>query len=68
MLRRFASKSANREIRRLKSALAESEADAESPRRQLRIVEIERDLLAAVVARDAERVRSETAKHARAVE
>ena len=54
-----------RRIQQLERRVAELEADVEARDRQIRILEVERDALAAVVARDRERIKAETAALAR---
>jgi hypothetical protein len=49
----------------LQSQLAAEQAAHEATRRELRVIEAERDALAAVVARDRARVQAETASYAR---
>lgn len=68
LLRRWGSQSLRREVRKLRSQLADATAERDILQRKLDVVEAERDTLAAVCARDRERVVAETAGYARATE
>jgi hypothetical protein len=63
MLARFFDDSAA--VRGLRTQLDAERAAHEATRRELRVLEAERDALAAVVARDRARVQAETAAYAR---
>ena len=51
--------------KRAQTRLAKSEADCEALKLRIKVIEAERDSLAAVIARDRERIRAEGAAYAR---
>jgi cell division protein FtsB len=58
-------KTTSRKVQKLLNRVADLEAEIEARDRQIRVLEAERDSMAAVIARDRERVRAETAVFAR---
>ena len=62
---RWGTKALQREVKRLQCALEDSGAEMEALKRVIRIRDAEIDSLAAVIARDRERVKAETANAAR---
>lgn len=65
LLRRFATDATRREAARLQRQTDDISVELEVARRALTVVEAERDELAAVVARNIERVKAESAAAAR---
>jgi DNA gyrase/topoisomerase IV subunit A len=65
MFKNLANRSLQRENTRLEKRVADLQSELESERRRLAVAEAERDNLAAVVARDRERIRSEAACYAK---
>jgi len=55
----------SRKVQQLEKRVLELNAEIEARDRTIRILEAERDAMAAVIARDRERVKSETAAYAR---
>lgn len=64
---RWGNQSLRRELNQLRKQLAEQVADSEALRRELRVRDAEIETLAAVVARDRERIKSEAATYARQI-
>ena len=62
---RWGTKTLQREVKRLQTALEDSQAEREALQRVIRVRDAEIDSLAAVIARDRERVKAETASAAR---
>lgn len=52
-------------IKRLRAQLAEEKAEHEATRRKLRVAEVEIEAMAGVIARDRQRIQSESAAYAR---
>lgn len=60
-------RSPTRKVKQLENRIQELQAENEGLQRAVRVLEVERDALAAVIARDRERVKAETAAYARSV-
>lgn len=61
----WGTKTLQREVKRLQASLDDAQAEKEALQRMIRVRDAEIDSLAAVIARDRERVKAETANAAR---